>query len=167
MHHSSFRHSLDDAAPPPALPLALQALWWDGKGDWDRAHQCAQDQDDDLGAAVACPERRVVNLEADGSAMYTLQGLWTQARENLDVTTLVFANRKYAILLGELAAVGANPGRAALDMMDLSRPDLDFVRLAEGTGVPEARAETMERFNDLFVQSVGRRGPFLIELATP
>jgi acetolactate synthase-1/2/3 large subunit len=99
--------------------------------------------------------------------MYTLQGLWTQARENLDVTTVVFANRKYAILLGELAAVGANPGRVALDMMDLSRPDLDFVRLAEGMGVPAARAETMERFNDLFVQSVGRRGPFLIELATP
>jgi acetolactate synthase-1/2/3 large subunit len=120
-----------------------------------------------VGAAVACPGRRVVNLEADGSAMYTLQGLWTQARENLDVTTVVFANRKYAILLGELAAVGANPGRVALDMMDLSRPDLDFVRLAEGMGVPAARAETMERFNDLFAQSARRRGPFLIELATP
>ena len=118
------------------------------------------------GAAVACPGRRVVNLEADGSAMYTLQGLWTQARENLDVTTVIFANRKYAILLGELAAVGANPGRTALDMMDLSRPDLDFVKLAEGMGVPGARAETMERFNDLFAQSFTRRGPFLIELAT-
>jgi acetolactate synthase-1/2/3 large subunit len=120
-----------------------------------------------VGAGVACPARRVVNLQADGSAMYTLQGLWTQARENLDVTTVIFANRKYAILLGELASVGANPGRVALDMMDLSRPDLDFVRLAEGMGVPAARAETMERFNDLFAQSLGRRGPFLIELATP
>jgi acetolactate synthase-1/2/3 large subunit len=119
------------------------------------------------GAAIAGKGRRVVNLEADGSAMYTLQGLWTQARENLDVTTVVFANRKYAILLGELAAVGANPGRVALDMMDLSRPDLDFVKLAAGMGVAGARAETMERFNDLFAQSLARRGPFLIELATP
>jgi acetolactate synthase-1/2/3 large subunit len=102
------------------------------------------------GAALGAPGRRVVNLEADGSAMYTLQALWTQARERLDVTTVVFNNRKYAILLGELAAVGANPGRTALDMLDLGNPDLDFVRLANGMGVEAARAETMEAFNDLF-----------------
>ena len=119
------------------------------------------------GAAVACPGRRVVNLEADGSALYTIQGLWTQARENLDVTTIVFANRKYAILLGELANVGANPGRTALDMMDLTRPGLDFVKIAEGLGVPGARADTMEQFNDLFTQSLERKGPFLIELMVP
>ncbi len=86
------------------------------------------------GAALAAPGRRVVSLEADGSAMYTLQALWTQAREKLDVTTIVLANRSYAILKTELAAVGANPGRTALDMMDLGRPDLDFVRLAGGHG---------------------------------
>ena len=118
------------------------------------------------GCAVAAPHRRVVNLEADGSAMYTLQGLWTQAREKLNVTTVVFANRKYQILLGELANVGANPGRTALDMMDLGNPDIDFVKLANGMGVEAARADTMEQFNDLFTQSLSREGPFLIELMT-
>jgi len=117
------------------------------------------------GAAVAAPGRRVVSLEADGSAMYTIQALWTQAREKLDVTTVIFANRKYAILLSELANVGANPGRTALDMLDLSNPDLDFVRLAGGMGVEAARAETMEQFSDLFTQSLRQTGPFLIELA--
>jgi acetolactate synthase-1/2/3 large subunit len=119
------------------------------------------------GAAIAAPGRRVVSLEADGSAAYTLQALWTQARERLDVTTVIFANRKYAILLGELASVGANPGRTALDMLDLGDPALDWVRIAEGMGVAAARAETMERFNDLFAASCARSGPFVIELATP
>ncbi len=118
------------------------------------------------GAAVAAAGRRVVNLQADGSAMYTIQSLWTQARENLDVTTVIFSNRKYAILLHELANVGANPGRTALDMLDLGRPDLDFLKMAEGMGVEGARATTMEQFNDLFAASCVRRGPFLIELAT-
>jgi acetolactate synthase-1/2/3 large subunit len=116
------------------------------------------------GAAVGAPGRRVIGLQADGSAMYTLQGLWTQARERLDVTTIIFANRKYAILLHELANVGANPGRTALDMLDLGRPDLDWVRLAGGMGVEAARAETMEQLNDLLAQSFRQSGPFLIEL---
>ncbi|MGH7152436.1 MAG: acetolactate synthase large subunit [Acetobacteraceae bacterium] len=116
------------------------------------------------GAAVGAPGRRVVNLQADGSAMYTLQALWTQARERLDVTTVIFSNRKYAILLGELANVGANPGRTALDMLDLGNPDLNWVRLAEAMGVEAARAESCEAFGNLFAQSLGRRGPFLIEL---
>ena len=116
------------------------------------------------GAAVAAPGRRVVGLQADGSAMYTLQSLWTQARERLDVTTIIFANRKYAILLGELANVGANPGRTALDMMDLGNPDLDWVQLAGGMGVEGVRVETMEAFNDAFAGSLRRTGPFLIEL---
>ena len=115
------------------------------------------------GAAIAAPGRRVVNLQADGSAMYTIQGLWTQAREKLDVTTVIFSNRKYQILIGELANVGANPGRTALDMMDLGNPDLDFVKMGEGMGVPGAKATTMEQFNDLFAQSLSRTGPFLIE----
>lgn len=118
------------------------------------------------GAAVAAPGRRVICLEADGSAMYTIQALWTQAREKLDVTTVIFSNRKYAILLHELANVGANPGRTALDMLDLSNPDLDFVRMAGGMGVEAARAETMEQFGDLLAHSLRRPGPFLIELAT-
>ena len=116
------------------------------------------------GAAVGAPGRRVVALQADGSGMYTLQSLWTQAREALDVTTVILSNRAYAILRHEITAVGANPGRTALDMFDLSRPDLDWVRLAGGMGVPGARAETMTRFNDLFAASVRAPGPFLIEL---
>ena len=118
------------------------------------------------GAAVAAPGRRVISLEADGSAMYTIQALWTQAREKLDVTTVIFSNRKYAILRHELANVGANPGRTALDMLDLSNPNLDFVQMAGGMGVEAARAETMEQFADLLAHSLRRPGPFLIELAT-
>jgi acetolactate synthase-1/2/3 large subunit len=116
------------------------------------------------GAAVGAIGRRVVALQADGSAMYTLQALWTQAREQLDVTTVLVSNRKYQILLGELANVGANPGRTALDMLDLGNPDLDWTKLAAGMGVEAARAETCERFADLFVQANARKGPFLIEL---
>jgi acetolactate synthase-1/2/3 large subunit len=116
------------------------------------------------GAAIACPDRKVINLEADGSAMYTLQALWTQARENLDVTTVIFNNRSYAILKGELANVGAqNVGRKALDMLDLGRPDLDFVALAKGMGVPGARVATMEEFNKRFAEGLATKGPYLVE----
>ncbi len=118
------------------------------------------------GAAVGAPGRRVITLQADGSAMYTVQALWTQARERLDVTTIILSNRKYAILLGELAGVGANPGRTALDMMDLGNPDLDWCRIGSGMGVESARAETMEQFNDLLTAANRRSGPFLIELLT-
>lgn len=117
------------------------------------------------GAAVACPDRKTICLQGDGGAMYTLQALWTQARERLDVTTVLLSNRKYQILLGELANVGANPGRTALDMLDIGNPDLDWTKLAEGMGVEAARAETCERFADLFAQANARKGPFLIELA--
>ncbi len=116
------------------------------------------------GAAVGAPGRRVVGLQADGSAMYTVQGLWTQAREKLDVTTIILSNRKYAILMGEYRGVGANPGRTAMDMMDLGNPDLDWVRLSQSLGVEAGRAETMEQFNDLFTQANARPGPFVIEL---
>ena len=116
------------------------------------------------GAAVGAPGRRVINLQADGSAMYTLQALWTQAREKLDVTTVILANRKYAILLGEYRGVGANPGRTAMDMLDLGNPDLDWVHLANGMGVDAVRVTTLEAFADTFAQANGRPGPFLIEL---
>jgi acetolactate synthase-1/2/3 large subunit len=116
------------------------------------------------GAAIAAPARRVINLQADGSAMYTVQALWTQAREKLDVTTVLLSNRKYAILLGELANVGANPGRTALDMLDLGNPDIDWPRLAGAMGVEAARTDTTEGFADLLAHSLNRSGPFLIEL---
>ena len=116
------------------------------------------------GAAIGANGRRVVNLQADGSAMYTLQGLWTQAREKLPVTTIVLSNRKYAILLGEYRGVGANPGRTAMDMMDLGNPDLDWVKLAEGQGVAAAKTATLEGCADLMKQSFAKDGPFLIEL---
>ncbi len=116
------------------------------------------------GAAVGAPGRRVINLQADGSAMYTVQALWTQARERLDVTTVILSNRKYQILLGELANVGANPGRTALEMMDLGNPDLNWVKMAEAMGVEGARADTADAFADLLASSLRRSGPFLIEL---
>src|SRR5579875_3730902 len=117
------------------------------------------------GAAVACPERTVVALEADGSAMYTIQALWTQAREGLAVKTVLFNNKSYAILRHEMANVGAgNPGRKALDMLALDRPALDFVGLARGMGVPGARVATMEEFNRRFAEALATPGPFLVEV---
>ena len=115
------------------------------------------------GAAVACPDRKVIGLQADGSAMYTVQGLWTQARENLDVTTIIFNNRKYAILQVEFMRVGANPGRKAMDMLDLSRPDLNFTELASGMGVHAARATTAEAFHSALQEALATPGPALIE----
>jgi len=115
------------------------------------------------GAAVACSDRKVVCLQADGAGMYTLQALWTQAREKLDVLNVVFANRVYKILYGELRATGATPGCASDNFFDLSHPDLDWVRLARGMGVEAVRVETLETFADAFRAACGRRGPFLIE----
>ncbi|HLI10419.1 MAG TPA: acetolactate synthase large subunit [Alphaproteobacteria bacterium] len=118
-----------------------------------------------LGAAVACPGRKVINLEADGSGMYTLQSLWTQAREGLNVLTLVWANRAYAILRHELANVGAgNPGRKALDILSLGNPDLDWVSLARGMGVEGRRAETVDELVRAFRAGLAAQGPFLIEV---
>ena len=115
------------------------------------------------GAAIACPDRPVVALQADGSAMYTLQGLWTQAREGLNITTIIFANRSYEILKGELRRVGANPGPTALDMLDLRRPDLDFCALARGMGVPSQRVEDAAVLHHAIAASVREPGPMLIE----
>jgi len=117
-----------------------------------------------LGAAIACPGRKVVALEADGSGMYSLQALWTMARERLDVVTIILANRRYRILDIEIQRTGAAAaGPAANDMLDLRRPDLDWVRLAEGQGVEAARAENADGFVDLFGRAMKQRGPFLIE----
>jgi acetolactate synthase-1/2/3 large subunit len=120
------------------------------------------------GAAVACPDRKVINLEADGSAMYTLQALWTQARDGLDVTTVIFNNRSYAILNLELSRVGAeSAGPKALDMLDLSRPDLDFVALARGMGVPATRATTADEFTAQLEAAIAEPGPALVEALLP
>ncbi len=117
------------------------------------------------GAAVAGGGRRVINPQADGSAMYTIQSLWTQARENLPVTTIILNNRSYKILLGELANVGANPGPTALNMLNLGNPDMDFVMMANAMGVEAAKADTLEGCAALMQESFKRNGPFLIELA--
>ncbi|MEE4300973.1 MAG: acetolactate synthase large subunit [Pseudomonadales bacterium] len=117
-----------------------------------------------VGAAVACPDRKVLCMEADGSGMYTVQALWTMAREQLDVTTVVFSNRKYAILQVEFMRVGAhNPGPKAMSMLDLSNPELDWTKLAEGMGVEASRATTVAEFADQFSSAVNHRGPRLIE----
>ncbi len=115
------------------------------------------------GAAIACPGRKVVCLQADGGGMYSLQALWTQARERLDVVNVVFANRRYAILQGELAAVGAAPGPASKELFELSRPEIRWTQLAEGMGVEAVRLDTLERFADVFRSACKRSGPFLIE----
>jgi acetolactate synthase-1/2/3 large subunit len=116
------------------------------------------------GAAVACPERPVVCLEADGSAMYTLQALWTQAREGLNVTTVILSNRSYAILQHEMRNVGVEqPGPLARDMMSLDRPALDWPALARGMGVEAAATDDAQAFTRLLAQGLASPGPFLIE----
>jgi acetolactate synthase I/II/III large subunit len=118
-----------------------------------------------IGAAIAAPDRRVLCLEGDGSGMYTLQALWTMAREKLNVTTVLFANRTYNILKGELANVGAgNPGRRALDMLEIGRPDLDWVGMARGMGVSADRAETLDDLARLVAAGLASDGPSLVEL---
>jgi len=118
-----------------------------------------------VGAAVACPERKVLCLTADGSGMYTLQALWTMARENLNVTTVVFANREYSVLKREFASMGfGEPGLRALDMFEIGRPDLDWVRLAQGMGVPARRATTLDEFGAELTRGFVETGPKLIEV---
>ena len=116
------------------------------------------------GAALAAPGRRAVVLEGDGSAMYTVQALWTQAREKLDVTTLILSNRKYGILEIELRAAGAPQGNSASDLFEIARPGIDWVKMAAAQGVEAARADSVARLADLFRHANSRRGPFLIEL---
>ncbi len=117
------------------------------------------------GVAVGAPDRKVVCLQADGGGMYCLQALWTQAREKLDVVNIVFANKRYAILQGELAAVGAQPGPASKALFSLAEPEIRWTKLAEGLGVESVRVETLEAFADAFRAACAKRGPFLIEFA--
>jgi acetolactate synthase-1/2/3 large subunit len=116
-----------------------------------------------VGAAVAAPDRKVVGLQADGSSMYTIQALWTHARERLDTTTIIFNNRQYSILRSELKRVGAAEGPKALDLLDLSRPDIDFTALARGLGVEAERATTAEDFTAALERALADDGPRLVE----
>lgn len=117
------------------------------------------------GAALACPDRKVIALTGDGSAMYTLQSLWTIARENLDVTVLVFANRSYKILTGELTNVGVqNPGPRATDMLSLRRPDLDWVSMSQGLGVDAVQVSSAAQLMKVLQDAIAEPGPYLIEV---
>ena len=116
------------------------------------------------GAALAGGGRRVISLQAGGSAMDSLQGPWAEARERLPCTTILLNNGSYNILVGEFKGVGATPGPTAMQMLDLGNPGLDWVKLANGLGVEAARAPTMEDCPGLLAASLRRDGPFLIEL---
>jgi acetolactate synthase I/II/III large subunit len=121
-----------------------------------------------VGAAVACPDRPVLALEGEGSAMYTIQSLWTMARESLDVTVVIFNNRSYAILNVELERVGAQGGGPrAKQQLDLAGPDLDFVQIAKGLGVPAVRVDTSEDMTSALERALAEPGPHLIEAAVP
>lgn len=117
------------------------------------------------GAAAACPDRRVFAMESDGSAMYTLQALWTQAREQMDVTTILFSNRSYAILQGELRNLAGNgSGPKAGAMLALDNPTIDWVQLAQGMGVPGCRVTTAEEYRAALTAGIDEAGPRLIEV---
>jgi acetolactate synthase I/II/III large subunit len=121
-----------------------------------------------VGAAVAAPDRPVLALQADGAALYTIQALWTMAREGLDVTTVLFNNRSYAILNLELSRVGVEGiGPKAKSQLDLHRPDLDFVSISRGLGVPAERAESAEDFTVKLERAIAEPGPHLIEVVIP
>ena len=143
--------ALSDACPPHTV-LGLTG------GAIGQGLPCA------TGAALACPERPVVAFQADGSGMYTLQSLWTQAREGLNVTTVICANRQYRILRVELGRTGnAEPGPQALALTDLQNPTLDWVQLAGGLGVPAVRVERAEDLARELQRAYAEPGPHLIE----
>lgn len=116
-----------------------------------------------LGAALACPDRRVIAFQADGSGLYTLQALWSMARESADVTVVVCANRRYRILQTELAHATASPGPKAQSLTDLSRPAIDWAELARGFGVPGCRVQTDMELADALARALAGPGPALIE----
>jgi acetolactate synthase-1/2/3 large subunit len=153
---SSLPHFLAAAAAPPYTHLCLTG------GAIGMGLPCA------TGAALACPDRRVIALQADGSGMYTPQALWTQAREGLDVTTVLLANRSYRILQIELARAGVSePGRCARSLTELGGPILDWLALARGLGVPGSRATTTEELAHALERAFAEPGPHLIEAVLP
>ena len=121
-----------------------------------------------VGAAIACPDRPVIALEADGSAMYTIQSLWTMAREQLDVTVVIFNNRAYGILDAELTRLdGPSAGPKARALFDLGDPNLDFVRLAGGLGIESRRVDAADQLSRALEQAIVDPGPHLIEVVIP
>jgi acetolactate synthase-1/2/3 large subunit len=117
-----------------------------------------------VGAALACPDRKVIAFQADGSGLYTVQSLWTMAREGLDVVAVICANRAYRILQVELGRAGiAEPGRQALALTDLAHPTIDWVALAQGFGVPGRRVESADALVEAFGRALAEPGPQLIE----
>lgn len=118
-----------------------------------------------VGAALACPDRKVLALIGDGSGMYTVQALWTMAREGLHVMAVIWANRTYQILKGEFDNVGAGrPGQKAKNMLEIGRPDLDWVALATGMGVPAGRADDCASLTRQLQRGLAETGPYLIEV---
>ena len=122
-----------------------------------------------VGAAIACPDRPVIALEADGSALYTIQSLWTMAREQLDVTVVIFNNRAYADpgCRARAHSDGQSAGARAKALLDLGHPDLDFVALGSGLGVPSRRVDTGEQLTDALEEAIAEPGPHLIEAILP
>ena len=146
-----FAKTLPQAAPHDCIDITGGAIGWGLPAA--------------VGAAVACPDRKVFAFIGDGSAMYTLQALWTMAREQLDVTVVIFANRSYRILRGELANMGGpEAGENAKRMLDLDRPFLDWVSLAKGHGVAGSQVTTLEGFASAMRVAAKEKGPRLIEL---
>jgi acetolactate synthase-1/2/3 large subunit len=118
-----------------------------------------------VGAAVACPNRKVICMIGDGSAMYTIQSLWTMARENLDVCVMIFSNRSYKILYSQLADVGAaSPGPRAIDMLTLDRPTIDFATLSKSMGVPGGQAHDLEELTKQLAYAMANKGPYLVDV---
>ena len=117
------------------------------------------------GVALAQPDARIIALIGDGSAMYTIQSLWTMARENLDVCVMIFSNRSYNILYSQLADVGAaNPGPRAIDMLTLDRPTLDFAMMSKSMGVPGGQARNLEELTKQLTYAMSQKGPYLIDV---
>ncbi len=117
---------------------------------------------------MACPHRKVIALEADGSAMYTFQALWTMAREQLNVVTIIFANRRYRILDVEIRRTGAREiGTKSNEMIDIGRPEIDWVKLSESVGVPATRATTSDEFTVQLRAAFSLNGPSLIQAVVP
>jgi acetolactate synthase I/II/III large subunit len=141
------------AGAPPHTYLALTG------GAIGQGLPCA------TGAAVACADRKVIAFQADGSGMYTLQALWTQAREELNVTTLICNNRRYRILQVELARAGVTePGRKARSLTSLANPEIEWASVAAGMGVPAVRVETAEALCTQLERALAEPGPNLIEM---
>ena len=155
---------------PAVKRMAFDGVW---KRGWMRANHAGRSPfsasaiacERAVGAAVACPDRKVICMIGDGSSMYTIQALWTMARENLDICVMIFSNRNYKILYSQLADVGAaNPGPRAIDMLTLDRPTLQFTDLAKGMGVPAAKAHDLEELTKQLTYAMSTKGPYLIDV---